>query len=552
MSLRDKEAANGADAAKAGLGRRHRPTRVTHSSASLVSRELSRRFQVSLVWEGTLVGLFGGLVVTLYRFVLSRAEELMRRLTALAGASGVGVVLWFAFLAVICLVIGLLVIWEPDTSGSGIPQIDAEVMGAKSMRWTRTLVAKFAEGSLGALAGLSLGREGPSVMLGGMAGKGVSRALHRERGEERLLVTCGAGAGMAAAFHAPLTGVMFALEEIHKTFSAPLIISVMSSCVVADYVGSALLGIEPVVDFTLVEYLPHAVYALLVPFGIVLGLLGGLHNQGMFLAQDVLARLRQGAPFVRFAIPFAMTGVAAFVAPALLCGGDAILKLLAQPEGLTLGMLAALLVGKYLLTSICFGSGVPGGTLFPLVTMGALAGALVGGCVVPALGLDDGLLLNFMVLGIAGFFAGAIRAPVTAVVLAFELTGSLDALLSISIVSVVAYVTANLLRVDAYYEHLLGRLLGVSTEEAHTRWGATGKQLQSYVVEAGASLSGKRIQDISWPSRALVVTVSRAGVDLVAKGDVTLQDGDRLLVLLDEKLEQRAEGKLRELCRGRV
>ena len=96
------------------------------------------------------------------------------------------------------------------------------------MPWHRVIAAKFAEGALCAFGGLSLGREGPAVQLGGMSGKAVSKMLRNGRGEERLLVTCGAAAGMSAAFHAPLTGVLFALEEIHKEFSAPLIISVMS------------------------------------------------------------------------------------------------------------------------------------------------------------------------------------------------------------------------------------------------------------------------------------------------------------------------------------
>ena len=123
-----------------------------------------------------------------------------------------------------CLVVAKLVGWEPYTQGSGIPQTDAEVMGRIDMPWYRVMFAKFTEGSLLTLSGLSLGREGPSIQLGGMGGKAVSRALRRGRGEERLLVTCGAAAGMSAAFHAPLTGTLFAIEEIHKEFTPSRII----------------------------------------------------------------------------------------------------------------------------------------------------------------------------------------------------------------------------------------------------------------------------------------------------------------------------------------
>ena len=496
------------------------------------------------------MGLAGGLVVAAYRFALSWAERTVRGLTAAAAANPFAVVGWFCALAVMAFIVGALVRWEPDTSGSGIPQVDAEVMGAKRMRWPRVLAAKFAEGVLSALGGLSLGREGPSVQLGGMAGKAVSRALGRERGEERLLVTCGAGAGMAAAFHAPLTGVMFALEEIHKSFSAPLIISVMASAVTGDYVASQILGLEPVVMFPLTEFLSHGVYWLLIPFGVVMGLTGALHNLGMFLAQDVLARIRLHAPFVRLMIPFLLAGIVAFTAPILMDGGDAILELLREPAGLTVATFALLLAGKYVFTCVCFGAGTPGGTLFPLVVMGALAGGLVGELACLTLGLDRALVLNFMVLGIAGMFASVVRAPVTAVVLAFELTGSLQALLSLSVVSIIAYVTTNVCRVDAFYEHLLAKVLGVSADEAHGRWGAEGRQIHSYTVEAASELDGERVRDAHWPERTLVVSIDRHGTTLIPDGATKLQAGDQLLVLFDEHAQDRAESRVKSLCRG--
>ena len=93
------------------------------------------------------------------------------------------------------------------------------------------------------LGGLSLGREGPSIQLGAMAGQGISRALGRGKREEKFLMTCGASAGLSAAFHAPLAGMMFAVEEIHKTFSIPILLPVMTASVTADYIASHILGL---------------------------------------------------------------------------------------------------------------------------------------------------------------------------------------------------------------------------------------------------------------------------------------------------------------------
>lgn len=227
-------------------------------STSPIPRRLSRRFQMAMVGEGILVGILAGAVITLYRLALSNAERLLRLVTSLAAQSILGHVLWALALLALCLLVCALVRWEPATSGSGIPQVDAEVMDRVDAPWHRVLVAKFVEGTLCAFSGLSLGREGPSVQLGGMSGKAVSRLLHKERGEERLLVTCGAAAGMSAAFHAPLAGVLFAVEEIHREFTAPLVISAMCSSLSADYLVSRVLGVAPVLSFTFAHDLPHA------------------------------------------------------------------------------------------------------------------------------------------------------------------------------------------------------------------------------------------------------------------------------------------------------
>ena len=328
-----------------------------------VALRFSRRFQVNLVWEGALVGLVGGALVTLYRLALSGAEGLLRSATSAAAGNPALIALWFVALAVMLLVVSKAVSWEPATSGSGIPQIDAEVEGRFDAPWARVIPAKFLEGTIGALAGLSLGREGPSVQLGGMSGKAVSKALGRKRGEERLLVTCGAAAGMSAAFHAPFTGVLFALEEIHREFSGPLIISVMCSAVTSDFLVSQVLGVEPVVSLAFAQNLPHPHYLLVIALGILCGLLGAIHNRGMFLCQDLFDRLSKWPLAARLAIPFALAGIAAFVWPELMCGGDAIVEGLLAPGVPALGAVAALLVGKYLFTSVSFGSGAPGGTV---------------------------------------------------------------------------------------------------------------------------------------------------------------------------------------------
>lgn len=518
-----------------------------------VERPLSRRLQTSLLGEGALVGVAAGVLIALYRLALSQAELLLRAFTAAAAASPLTVAAWFAVLTVVLAVVWRLIRLVPDTGGSGIPQIDGEVMGRLDMSWPRVIVAKFAEGTLLAFSGLSLGREGPSVQLGGMAGKGVSRSLRRERGEERILVTCGAAAGMSAAFHAPLAGVLFAIEEIHREFSAALIIPVMGSTAVADFLVSRVLGVAPVLSLEFVSTLPHLDYGLVLALGLACGVLGELHNRGMFACQRLYDRLGPGVTPQKLAVPFAVAGLAAFLWPDLMCGGDAIVERLLSPTGISLAAALALLAGKYAFTTACFGSGAPGGTLFPLVVMGGLVGGAFSLLCTAALGVPDSYFPNFVALGVAGLFSGVVRAPVTAVVLVFELTGSFNALLSLAAVSLIAYVTANLFKGEAFYEHLVVRLLEGLGDRGPSRIRPLGsKVLATARVGVGSGLEGKLVREVPWPDGVRLLTIERAGAELAPTGETRLCALDELLYIVDRDAAEDAGLKLSLMCEQRL
>lgn len=514
----------------------------------------SRRQRLALVGEGALVGLASGMTISLYRFALSHAEQALRTITTFLKDQGPPFVAWFVVLAALCFLVGRLVLFEPFTQGSGIPQIDAEVAGRISMPWYRVLPVKFVEGTLCAFAGLSLGREGPSVLLSGMAGKGVSRLLGENRNRERLLVTCGAASGMSAAFHAPLTGVLFAVEEIHKEFSSSLVISVMTASVVADFVSSHILGVKPLIHFVLFATIPHQLYLAVLLLGVACGLAGAVHNAGMFFLQDrVFGPLEQRLPYVRYAIPFALAGIAAYVMPDLMCGGDAIIEHVMHAQEEPMQLLALLLVCKYLFTAICFASGAPGGTLFPLVVLGSLFGSIYGMCAMQLGGISGTYENSFIVLGMAGLFASVIQAPVTAVVLVFELTGSLEALLATSIVSIISYVVSGLLKNEPFYEHLYDRLVG-NQNKATSKAGSThshSKTIRTYVIGPGSVAEGREVREIHWPEGVLVVTIRHAGTETVATGDARLEALDEILVMMTGMngiQEDECHQTIRKLC----
>lgn len=510
---------------------------------------VSRRCRLRTVFEGALVGLFVGLAIALYRFALGNAEHAMRFVTSLLKDGGALYLLWFAVLAGACLLVGKLMRVEPYTQGSGIPQTVAEVAGKIDMPLARVIPIKFVEGVLCVFSGLSLGREGPSVLLGGLIGKAVSLVAHDNRQHERLLVTCGAAAGMSAAFHAPLTGVLFAVEEIHKAFTAPLVISAMTASVAADLVCSQIVGQTPVIHFVTYVEMPHELFASVVVMGVGCGIAGSLHNAGMFVVQErVFDRITKHAPYLRIAIPFALAGVVAYFWPDLLCGGDAIIERLVNIDAGSIGFLTLLLLGKYLFTNICFGSGAPGGTLLPLVVLGALFGAIYGIVASRFVGVPTTYESEFIVLGIAGLFAAVIQSPVTAVVLVFELTGNLNALLATTTVSLIAYVTATLLGTHPFYEHLSVRLLG-TIESGDNDVAEKGTMVaRTFQVGIGSLVESRTIQEIHWPKDMIVVSISRAGNESIANGQTRIEALDTLTILMNAEQEDFITQRVTSMC----
>lgn len=422
----------------------------------------ARRIPVMLITEGLCVGLIGGFIVLLYRVALTFAGNWLIKILSYIKGNPFRCAVWFLILMALAWIVGRLVKWEPMISGSGIPQVEGEVSGRLSQNWKRVLPAKFAGGFLCMLGGLSLGREGPSIQLGAMAGQGISIALGRGKREEKFLMTCGASAGLSAAFHAPLAGMMFAVEEIHKTFSIPILLPVMTASVTADYIASHILGLDPVFHFQITEYLPQNYYWLLILLGILVGVSGVFYNWGMLKAQELYRKI----PFLketgRLLIAFLTAGVLGLVMPSVLGSGSGLIVSLTKGE-MVLGMVVLTLVVKFLFSAVSFGSGAPGGIFFPLLILGALLGAVFAMTGAEFFGLDPVYINNFILLGMTGFFTAIVRAPLTGIILLFEMSGSISQMLSLSIVSVTAYIVATLMRSEPIYDSLLKRILKADT-----------------------------------------------------------------------------------------
>lgn len=504
----------------------------------------AEHFQVILIGEGILVGIVAGLVVMLYRILLGYAGQWLSAILEFIKGKPLYVLGWFAVLLLLAVVVGRLVSYEPLISGSGIPQLEAEMAGHLDQKWWKVLPAKFIGGFLCIFGGLALGREGPSIQLGAMAGKAVSERLDRGKTEEKFLLTCGASAGLAAAFHAPLAGVMFSLEEVHKNFSASVLVSVLTASATADFLCGQFLGYKSVFQFDLIHALPPKYYWMLLLLGALLGLFGAFYNWFTLKVQSLYNKTKLSAAG-KLLIPFLLAGILGMVMPSLLGTGHVLVDELTE-GGMALSVMVLFLVGRFLFSAISFGSGAPGGIFFPLLIIGALSGGVFAQLCHLFFGLDLMYLNNFVLLAMAGYFTAIVRAPLTGIILIFEMTGTVSQLLSLAVVATIAYIVATLLGSEPIYESLMKNLLRSRGQQVPESRGQ--KMLAEFVVMHGSGLEEKQISDIAWPQRCLLVSVRRGEEELIPKGRTKLLPSDTIVIITDEADYSAVCDEMRKLC----
>ena len=411
---------------------------------------------LKLCLQGIMVGLFAGLMVCIYRFLLNSSEHILRNYISIISGNIFYIILFFIALAVMGLLIDFITKWEADSSGSGIPQIYAEVNGHMEANWVKILISKISAGVLTALGGLSLGPEGPSVQIGGMAGKGVSKLFKGSKKDEVRLILVGSAIGITATFNAPLAGVLFIIEEIKHDFDRTLVMIALIAACVSDFMSKFFFGMNPILSFPQMS-LPLEYYWLLIILGITIGIAGYIYNVGLMKSTSIMDRLPIHSS-VKFIAVFIISGVVALTIPEISCGGHYMIDMLnvAVPS---LGVLIVLLLLKYLFSTFSFSSSAPGGIFLPILVLGAYIGAVFGSAVVPLFGFEHEIVYKFIVLSMAGFFAATIRSPITGVVLLAEMSGSTESLIAMIIVSLIAYIIPTLLSNPPIYKSLYDKLL---------------------------------------------------------------------------------------------
>lgn len=477
------------------------------------------------VLRGILVGAVVGVIIVVFRLAIEKIFHLVTTLYKQSHSNPIYLLLIALFYLFIVLFVGRLIKNEPNAKGSGIPQVEAELKGMMSLNWWSILWSKFIGGVLAIASGLMLGREGPSIQLGAVAGKGIANWLKTSEMEKRSLIASGAAAGLAAAFNAPIAGLLFIVEEIYHQFSRLVWISALAASITANFISLYIFGLTPVLDMPdKLPLLALSQYWIYILLGVFLGLMGYFYEIVILNIQKFYQLLAKIIPIKQeyyslFAFLFILP--IGYFFPDLLGGGHQLILSLPTAQPVLFSLLLYLIV-RFVWSMISYGSGLPGGIFLPILTLGSLLGMTVGRLVFDLGWISQGEMTLFIILGMTGFFAAISKAPLTAMILVTEMVGDLRQLMVIGLVALTAYIVMDLLGGAPIYEAMLERLLPEHMENS------TEMTLIEVVVTE--HLANRYVSDLHLPHNTLITNQIHHGKSQVVKGNSRLHLGDSIYV----------------------
>lgn len=417
---------------------------------------------------GTLAGLLG------VAFEKAVNGVLVLRLTTLARNADNDILMWplaFLFSALLAMVGYWLVRrFAPEAGGSGIPEIEGALEELRPVRWWRVIPVKFI-GGMGTLgAGMVLGREGPTVQLGGNIGRMVLDIFRLRSPEARhTLLATGAAAGLSAAFNAPLAGILFILEEMRPQFRYNLISikAVFIGVIMSSVIFRLFNGESAVIEVGKLNNAPVNTLWLYLLLGMVFGCVGPLFNYLVLHTQDMFQRLhggRTGRWVLVGGLLGGGCGILGLIEPAATGGGFSLIPA-AAAGSYGVGLLLFLFIARAIITLLCFSSGAPGGIFAPMLALGTLLGTVFGMAAAhwfPALNLQVG---TFAIAGMGALFAASVRAPLTGIVLVLEMTDNYQLILPMIITCLGATLLAQFLGGRPLYSSILARTLAKQQAE---------------------------------------------------------------------------------------
>lgn len=402
-----------------------------------------------------LIGAVSGLLGAAFRIAVDWGDRLRNGLIRVEHHDGLFGLLFFVSLcASACALAAWLVQrYARQASGSGIPHVEAVMHGLVPPAALTLAPVKFFGGMLALGAGLTLGREGPSVQIGAVVAQMIGVGARRSWADCRLLLAAGAGAGLATAFNAPIAGAVFVLEELAQKFEHRMAIVALAASATAICVSRAIVGDGPIFTVAPIAFVSIAAEPLFIFFGALLGVFAIIFNRSLLATMFFMEERKRLPVEARAGLIGAGVALAGWYSPMLIGGGDEIVQ-----QALSGRPLVALLPFLFLLRLaflvLSYSGGTPGGIFAPLLALGAQAGLLFfSAChgLFPQMALEP---QSFALVGMTALFAGVSRAPLTGIVLVTEMTANTTLLLPMIGACFAAMLVPTLLNNAPIYESL--------------------------------------------------------------------------------------------------
>lgn len=320
------------------------------------------RTKLKIIADSLIVGIFAGLIVSAFRWLIQHGLPVWLWLYQ-QSTHHFNWLLMMGVIFIVTLITGLLIKSQPHIMGSGIPEVELQLKGQLTLNPFPLLWRKFVAGALMISSGGMLGREGPSIQLGGLVGQLYAEKRQLNEQQWRLMLAAGASAGLSAAFGAPLAGAMFIMEEVAHSFSLLLWLSALSSALAADLISELVFGLHPVLDVHYTQMLPPRYFWLLLVMGLFLGGFGRLYQKVTLGMPRLYRHIPRLPRHFHGVIMLLLVWPLGILWPQVLGGGNDVIHLLGSQHWPLLWLLGVV-IARFIYSAISFGSGVPGGIFF--------------------------------------------------------------------------------------------------------------------------------------------------------------------------------------------
>ena len=453
------------------------------------------------------IGLLTGGAIFIFRMVTTAVIDTSERIYNYVRADARYLPLLLLGAAVLGLCSAAILLVAKDCRGGSIPTAVASIRGLVPLKWVQGIFALFFASLTTFLGGVPLGNEGPSVLMGTSIGKGAASVSGKKhRAWERYCMTGGASAGFALATGAPISGVIFALEEGHRRFSVSLLIFSSISVCIGTFTEEALCRLFDchLHNFRFAASSPLPLRYLYLPLliGLICGFCAVLFAKLYSYFKSFQNKKHIRLPFAaKIVIIFVLTALLGFFSADFLGSGHALIEKLQEGDGIWYVLLLALVVRSVLMIA-ANGEGVSGGVFVPTLTFGALIASLLSRSA-SAIGIaPKEFEALFIAAGMTAFLAASARTPMTALVFALEVLAGLQNTLAIGIA-----VTASFMVIEFSGKvSFTDTMIEAKAHAAHE--GRVPLIINAFVtVREGSFAAGKEIRDLLLPPTCAVLSI---------------------------------------------